>query len=181
MSNVLQIQFITGCSSWCRCQHPKKNTQTNTCTHSSHSHHCLRRRILKVCFFTKLGRGGRIFSFSPLSSRCVFAREWSSAGQVISLSQREKDSVKLSQGSKEGCLHNILLPLLSKHALFYILQLKELFFFDVSVTFILSLSHLNVEVFGVFLCAFCSYIWLLILCCIEIKYLCSAGAHRVKV
>lgn len=75
MSNVLQIQFITGCSSWCRCQHPKKNTQTNTCTHSSHSHHCLRRRILKVCFFTKLGRGGRIFSFSPLSSRCVFARE----------------------------------------------------------------------------------------------------------
>lgn len=38
-----------------------------------------------------------------------------------------KDSMKLSQGSKEGCFHKIPLPLLSKHALFYILQLKELF------------------------------------------------------
>lgn len=48
-----------------------------------------------------------------------------------------KDSMKLSQGSKEGCFHKIPLPLLSKHALFYILQLKELFPFDTSVTFIL--------------------------------------------
>lgn len=39
----------------------------------SQSHHSLRKRILKVCF-TKLERGGRIFSFSPSSRRCVFER-----------------------------------------------------------------------------------------------------------
>lgn len=48
-----------------------------------------------------------------------------------------KDSMKLSQGSKEGCFHKIPLPLLSKHALFYILQAEGAFSFDASVTFIL--------------------------------------------
>lgn len=33
------------------------------------------RKNIKSMLFTKLGRGGRIFSFSPLSGRCVFARE----------------------------------------------------------------------------------------------------------
>lgn len=92
------------CKSW----HPKEHKHTlkraHTVIHSNHkamrehshphSHHCLWKRILKVCF-TKLRRGGRIFSFSSWSGRCVFQwerereREWSSAGQVISLSQWE--------------------------------------------------------------------------------------------
>lgn len=59
-----------------------------------------------------------------------------------------KHSMKLSQGSKEGCLYNIPPLLLSKLALFYILQLKALFSFYIPVAFILPSSHLNVEVFG---------------------------------
>lgn len=78
--------------------HARQLMHAHTARSHSHSHHRLWERILKVCF-TKLGRGGRIFSFSPSSGRCVFARErqrgrrrereWSSAGQVISLSQWE--------------------------------------------------------------------------------------------
>lgn len=51
-----------------------------------------------------------------------------------------KHSMKLSEGSKEGCLHNIPLILLSKLALFYILQLKALFSFTFKLFHVHSVS-----------------------------------------
>lgn len=143
------------------------NTHEDRGAHSrSHSHHCLWKRILKVCF-TELGRGGRIFSFSPSSSRCVFERERERVEQcrpghfIITV---RKHSMKLSQGSKEGCLHNIPPLLLSKLALFYILQLKALFSFTFqSLSFCLGpiwiLRCLDFFVLS------CSYIYLLVLKC----------------
>lgn len=70
-SNVPQIQFIASC--WrLRIQRKPRSTTVRARTHTTGV--VCERRILKVCF-TKLRRGGRIFSFSPLSGRCVFQRE----------------------------------------------------------------------------------------------------------
>ena len=79
------------------------NTHKDTRVHShSHSHHCLRRRILKV-YFTKLGRGGRIFSFSPSSSRCVFERG-SGAVQARSFHYHSEKALHETLPGKQGGL-----------------------------------------------------------------------------
>lgn len=74
-----------------------------------------------------------------------------------------KHSMKLSQGSKKGCLHNIPLLLLSKLALFYILQLKALFSFKFQALSF-GLCPIWTHRCLSFYCAFCSYIYLLTYC-----------------
>jgi len=140
-------------------QTSQTHTQNNACTHSqrnrqrsqglksySHSHHSLRKGILKVCF-TKLKRGGRIFSFSPSSRRCVFEREWSSAGQVISLSQWEGTPWNSLREARKAA-HNIPGVLLSK--LCFIFCSYKPFLLKHSTCLNFFPSNLNVEMFGCF-------------------------------
>lgn len=87
-------------------------------THSN-CHHSPRKRILKVCF-TKLKRGGRIFSFSPSSRRCVFERESrSGAGQVISLSQWESTPWNSPREARKAAYNIPPLPLSKLSVLHY--------------------------------------------------------------
>lgn len=159
MSNVIQTQVITGCSGRCRRTthklihaHAEKVTHKDTGEHSHpHSHHCLWKRILKVCF-TKLGRGGRIFSFSPSSGRCVFQREGeraSSAGQVISLSQWESTPWNSPREAREAAFIIFLLYYCQNLLCFTFCCWWPPFFLHNPIAFILSPSHLYVEVFRV--------------------------------
>lgn len=107
--SLLQVAEKTNAT----CQHPAHKlihaatVIHNTCRDTrasshSHSHHRLWKRILKVCF-TKLGRGGRIFSFSPSSSRCVFERE-SGAVQAGSFHYHSEKALHETLPGKQGRL-----------------------------------------------------------------------------
>lgn len=104
-----------------------KLTHAHAARSHSHSHHRLRK---KEYWKYALRNSGEEVGFSHFHPRLadVFLRErveQCRPGHFI-ITVR-KHSMKLSQGSKGGCLHNIPLLLLSKLALFYILQLKALF------------------------------------------------------
>lgn len=139
------------------------NTHKDTKVHShSRSHHSLRKRILKVCF-TKLGRGGRIFSFSPSYSRCVFERE-SRAVQARSFHYHSEKALHETLPGKQGRLLVIFLLYYCQNLLYFTFYSWKPFSFEIPIAFAFVFIPFECwDVRGSF--ALSSYIYLLILKC----------------
>lgn len=167
MSDALQIQFITSCSR--QCQHHKPQTHTDTRIHT-HNNACTQSYINtqhsqghespqsltlpslceKEYWKYALRNSGEEVGFSHFHPRLadVFLRE-SRAVQARSFHYHSEKALHETLPGKQGRLLVIFLPYYCQNLLYFTFYSRRPFSYYIPIAFVLSLSHLNAEMFGV--------------------------------